>query len=197
MLGHYQILTGSGHGCKAWIGRSRNRRPLPLNTELIKEKISLSLQTFWKESWSLSPRKDRMVAIDPTFSFDKFHNLQQDLTRAQSSLIFQIRSNHIPLNVYLNRIGKSESKFCPNCASNGQEIAETVTHFLFECPRYDYERHSLDTKVGCSSRDLRIILSSKEMTCELIKFVGRTKQLQNTLGDMSTFCSVAKDSQDG
>ena len=24
MLGHYQILTGSGHGCKAWIGRSCN-----------------------------------------------------------------------------------------------------------------------------------------------------------------------------
>jgi len=27
MLGHYQILTGSGHGCKAWIGRSRNNLP--------------------------------------------------------------------------------------------------------------------------------------------------------------------------
>jgi len=27
MLGHYQILTVSDHGCKAWIGRSRNIRP--------------------------------------------------------------------------------------------------------------------------------------------------------------------------
>jgi len=27
MLGHYQILTGSDHSCKAWIGRGRNTMP--------------------------------------------------------------------------------------------------------------------------------------------------------------------------
>ena len=31
MLGHYQILTGSGHGCKAWIGRSRNSYSMEMN----------------------------------------------------------------------------------------------------------------------------------------------------------------------
>jgi len=68
------------------------RQPLPLNAEKIKENYALSLWISWKESWSLSPRKDRMAAINPTFPFDKFRALQQDLTRAQSSLLFQIRS---------------------------------------------------------------------------------------------------------
>ena len=50
-----------------------------------------------------------------------------------------------------------------------------VIHYLFECPSYDYKRHSLDAKLECSSRDLKAILSDKEAICKLIRFVGRTK----------------------
>ena len=134
-----------------------------------------------------------MDAIDPNFLYDKFRSWQKDLTRSQSSMLFQIRSNHLPLNVYLHRIGKTESRNCSNCASNGQEIEETVTHYLFECPSFDYERHTLDTNLGPNSRDLRTILEDKEMMSELLKFIGCTKRLQSSLGDVSTSCSNTTD----
>jgi ribonuclease HI len=174
------------------------KRRLPLNAELIKEKMAFQLGEEWKDNWTASPRKTRMDAIDPGFPYDKFRKMQHKFTRAQCSLLFQLQSNHLPLNVYLNRIGKAETKYCDSCCTiRNIDTAETVTHFLFECPSYDYERHSLDAKLGHHSRDLRTILSNKEDTSELLRFVGRTRRLQPTLGDVSKFRIVIVDQQDG
>jgi len=120
-------------------------RPLLCNAKLIKEEFGLLLKSKWLASWFSSPRKGRMDAIDPNFPFNNFWALQWNFTRAQSSILFQIRLNHLPLNTYLNWIGKSNTKFC---MASGRETAETVTHYLLKCPSYNYERHQLDAKLG-------------------------------------------------
>ena len=169
---------------------------LPLNADLVKENFKARLMDNWKANWAASPHKAKMDTLDTNFPFDKFRASLRSLTCPQC-LLFQLRSNHIPLNKYLNWIGKAEDKFCINCKRyRGTEVPEMVVHYLFECPSYDYERHSLDTKLGCSSRDLKAILSDKEAIRELIRFVRRTKRLKPSLGDISKFRLMADSQQD-
>ena len=53
------------------------------------------------------------------------------LCRKDQATIFRLRTQHIPLNQHLNRIGVIAEKACPLC--NHPE--ETVEHHLFHCPR--------------------------------------------------------------
>lgn len=159
--------------------------PLPPSIGIAKHQFLLGLREAWRDSWKLSPRKERLEKIDEDFPFEKHRKLLDGLTRIQSSIIFQIRSNHIPLNCYLYKIGKSPTKQCEQCWRRRRvEVAETVTHFLFECPSFDYERHDLDRKLGRSSRDLKTILSNAEHIRILLKYIGRTRRFKE-LGDVA------------
>ena len=51
------------------------------------------------------------------------------LRRGDQSLIFQLRTQHVPLNCHLNRIGVQQSAACPLC----DYPSETVEHHLFYC----------------------------------------------------------------
>ncbi|KAF8807973.1 hypothetical protein BYT27DRAFT_7012773, partial [Phlegmacium glaucopus] len=91
----------------------------------------------------------------------------------------QIRTNHFPLNAYLHKIGKLDSKWCESCRRlRFIEVAETVTHFLFECPSFNYEREELDRLLGVRSRNLRAILLKTGYIKELLRYIGRTGRLK-------------------
>ena len=51
------------------------------------------------------------------------------LPRREQSIIFRLRTGHIPLNSYLHRIKPHHPSACPLC----DEPEETVQHILFEC----------------------------------------------------------------
>ena len=153
------------------------RSPLLFSTGIAKTQFMSQLKTKWREKWDLSPQKERFNNIDPAFPFNKFRKIQEGLTRSQSSLIIQIQTNHFPLNTYLHKIGKTETKRCANCwRFRHEEVTEKVTHFLFECPSFDYERHDLDHKLGHQSRNLRAILSKKDHVKVFLHYIGRLKQ---------------------
>jgi hypothetical protein len=137
--------------------------PLPPSIGITEHQYLQKLREEWTINWSLSPRKVRMEKMDEDFSSEKHRNNIDGLTHAQSSLLFQICSNHLPLNNYLHKIGKASFKRCDRCWRRRRvEATETVTHFLFECPAFDYERHNLDRKLGWSSRDFKTILSEPD-----------------------------------
>lgn len=161
------------------------RSSLPPSLGAIKHQFIIKLREEWAGGWNLSPRKARLERLDEDFPFDKHRKVSDQLTRVQSSLLFQIRSNHLPLNCYLHRIGKAPHKRCEQCWRRRRvEVTETVIHFIFECPSYDYERHALDSKLGRSSRDLKTILSNPDNIRVLLKYIGSTKRLKD-LGDVS------------
>jgi ribonuclease HI len=161
------------------------RSPLPPSIGVTKHQFLLRLREEWAISWSRSPRKVRMEKFDEDFPFEKHRKSLEHLTRIQSSLIFQLRSNHLPLNHYLHRIGKIPLKRCEQCWRRRRtEATETVIHFLFECPSYEYERHDLDKKLGRSSRDLKAIFSDPDKTRVLLTYIGRTRRFKE-LGDVS------------
>ena len=52
------------------------------------------------------------------------------LTRKDQTIIFRLRTNHVPLNMHLNRIQPQHPPMCLLC----MYPYETVHHHLFECP---------------------------------------------------------------
>jgi 3-methyladenine DNA glycosylase Tag len=108
------------------------------------------------------------------------------LTRAQASMVFQLRTEHIPLNKYLHRIKKSETNKCTACPQiTGSAATESVRHFLFECPAYNNERRRLDAKLGRNSKDLKAILANPEHIKDLMQFIGQTERFKPSLGDLT------------
>ena len=155
------------------------KSPLLYSTEPTKAQFMNQLKTEWKEKWALSPRKTRFSNINSEFPLNKFQKIRAFLTRPQCSLVIQLQTNHILLNVYLHKIGKVDSKRCSSCwRVQHKDITETVIHFLFKCPTFDYERHDFDHKLGAQSRNLRTILGNKEHVKELIRYIGRTGRLK-------------------
>jgi len=139
------------------------------------------LRKEWQKLWDKSPRKVKLETVDNSFPFDN----HRKFSRAQASVIFQLRTRHIPLNAYLHKIGKSDSSRCEACWRRHQEIIhESVQHFSFECPEHFLERSRLEHKLGRDAQDLQTILKCKDKTLELIQYIRRTKRLQSTLGKL-------------
>ena len=88
----------------------------------------------------------------------------------------QIRSQHVSLNTYLHRIGKSRTRRCPKCERTEGEAAapETVNHYVFECPTYEDERWELGRAMGRRELNLKNIMSSEKGLRALTKFIAKT-----------------------
>jgi len=151
------------------------RSPLPLSAGIMKMQYMYQLKNDWKDKWALSPRKAHFDKVDPDFPFNKFRKIQEDLSHSQSSLIIQLQTNHFSINAYLHKIGKSNTKRCESCYRvRSDKITETITHFLFECQSYNYERHNLDRILGARSRNLKAILAKKNHIKTLLCYIGKT-----------------------
>ena len=80
---------------------------------------------------------------------------------------------------------KIASSQCEKCwTRDDDEIPETICHFLFECPEYNGPRSQLNAEMGQDSRSLGTLLASKEGTKSLLKYIGHTKRLQVTFGNV-------------
>jgi len=128
-----------------------------------------------------------MEQIDKNFPFKKFRKMQYHLTRAQSSLLLQLRSGHIPLNAHLYRLKCADTDTCQACSTRrgASPAKEMVTHFLFDCTEYQYECHDLDKLLGCHNRDLEHIMSKQKYIRALLKYIGRTKRLKRSFGTIT------------
>jgi hypothetical protein len=92
----------------------------------------------------------------------------------------QVRSGHLPLNFYLHRIGKAETKHCQVCRlKEGTDTpTETIHHFLYDCEAYANHRKSLIRSIGASNIALKdVMLETKRMKA-LAQFITKTKRLE-------------------
>jgi hypothetical protein len=53
-----------------------------------------------------------MECIDDTFPSNSDRKRQYELSREHASYLIQVKSGHLPLNIYLRRIKKADSKLC-------------------------------------------------------------------------------------
>ena len=103
------------------------------------------------------------------------------LSIKQSSIILQICCAHFPLNVYLCKIGKTNTDKCQECAPDqeGPPPSEMVNHFLFDCTAHDQAREEFIAKIGRNCLNLSDIMSNTDCMKALVTFVNRTQQFTN------------------
>jgi ribonuclease HI len=157
------------------------QRTLPRSSTVIKQVYHEKLQLRWALDWSESPRKTRFETVDDTFPFNSYRKRQQKLSRAHASVLMQVRSGHIPLNSYLHRIGKSESKKCTRCRveQGGEAPTESVNHFIFNCNRYTLQRQELVRKVGAGDFTVKKMMLEMKFMKALAQYIGRTGRLRD------------------
>jgi ribonuclease HI len=147
----------------------------------LKQEHIKKLKAAWHDRWKASPRYSRATKTDSSFPFTKFRKAADGLTRAQTSILVQLRTGHIGLNKHLARINKSESALCPTCSLS----EESVHHLLFECPSHRNARHHLTKALGRKASSLKFLLNNKKGISEVLKFIGRTGRLRRNFGDVT------------
>lgn len=159
------------------------RSPLPHSIPALKQQHNAKLEKVWKAEWRLSPRYHRTCTIDPKLPSRSFLKLAGSLCKKQTGLYIQMRTNHIPLNQHLHRIKRSDTPLCLQC---GEVTPENVHHFLFQCPRYERERHRLFLTLGRQATSISYLLTNTNAQVHLLKYVNATKRMTGTFGEVPT-----------
>ena len=159
------------------------RTPLPLSISALHQQHLSTLKNLWSLRWKKSPCYPRLCQTDPALPLDSFLCLitKAALTRTQSSLLFQLHTRHIPLNLHLHCIKKATSSCCLTC----EAPRETVHHFLLECLSYDAHREPLCHRWKHLSQDISFLLSDPKAIATTIDFIHATGRLQQTLSELS------------
>ena len=162
-------------------------KPLPFSADAKKQVYNQEIKAMWTEQWQISPRRAHMEQIDKLFPFTSFRTILDSLSHAQSSLLIQLWSGHIPLNAHLFRLNCVDTDKCEACYAcwGATSPRETVMHFLFNCPAHQNEWHYLNTALGQCSRDLGYIMSRKDSIWELLCYIGKTKRLRKPFGNVT------------
>jgi len=156
-------------------------KKLPMSTSAAKQTHENQLQRRWHEEWKNSPRHPHIEALDPSQMPNSFLRLTGHLKKKHTSIYIQLRTGHIPLNKHLHRIKKSTT---PECLQCGDNQIETVHHYLFDCPRYNRERHVLRQKLGRSTSSTSYLLSEKAAQQALFRYIDNTKRLHPVFGNI-------------
>ena len=157
------------------------KKPLPISISSTRQVLKNNLTTRWKGEWQLSPRYERMLAIDNSLPSNDYLSIIGQLRRNQASLLTQFRTGHIPLNVTLFRIKKAASPFCPHC---GHGTPESIFHFLLICPHHASARRPLLAVLGRHAMSIPFLLGTKTGIPYFLRYVADTKRLKTTFGEI-------------
>lgn len=125
-----------------------------------------------------------MQGIDEKFLYKKFRKWREYLTRAQGSILTQIRSRHLPTNTYLKRFKKREDNYCNNCLKNtNRMIPNTTNHYILDYLAYDEERDNLKRKIGrVNTVDLERLFKTEKGMRELLNYLDATGRFNQIIG---------------
>ena len=159
------------------------RKPLPISTSAQKQHHTERLKIAWKQEWGRSKRHKHVAKYSDKLPSPAYLQLTSTLTRQQTSLLTQLRTNHVPLNYHLYRIKATPSPTCPNCRANtGTAPAETIRHFLIQCTHYNQIRLQTIGRLGRGAYIVPYLLSDKKAIPHLLKYIHNTNRLTSTFG---------------
>ena len=117
-------------------GASLEQPNRPVSQKTAKQIIRSNTKLEWYNQWALSD-KGRVVFqyMPKPNKMDPINTLR----RRDQVNIFRLRTQHVPLNMHINRIKPEHAPLCSLC----DHPYETVKHFLFECPPLEDLRQQL------------------------------------------------------
>jgi len=133
------------------------------------------------EEWETSKRHNASNKIDASLPSDNYLHIADQLRRNQASLLIQLRTGHIPLNVILHQVKRSDTPDCPHC-KNG--IQETIHHYLLTCPSYAGARRILQAKLKRDTSSIPFLIGTQIGIPHLLRYVSNTKRLAATFGEV-------------
>lgn len=147
-------------------------KPLPANAAALRCHHRKQIQQDGLVTWRSSKRFKTTCKIDAKMVNPKGHflNLTTALTRAQASILFQLRTGHAPLNHHLHRINAIDSPLCTLCHSG----SETVRHYLLLCPALAKHRYFLSRAGAVISRSLPHLLGQAKYLPNLFNYIMAT-----------------------
>ena len=157
----------------------RLQKKLPAGTSACKRDYLEELKRRWVTEWQDSPRKRKLDLIDPLFPFNSFRKRLEKMSRGHTSLLVQVRCGHFPVNLYLHRIGKSDTKHCRACEEGpeGELVVETVDHFIYDCEEYTEQRRRLARDVGRTNMTTCDLMSEEKKMKALTVFITSSKRI--------------------
>ncbi|KZP07935.1 hypothetical protein FIBSPDRAFT_762171, partial [Athelia psychrophila] len=151
------------------------RKVLPFSVAALRQENTAKLKRTWTKRWRKSPRNRHFGATDKSTPSTKFLKLIDPYSCKQVSIITQFRTNHVPLNQTLFRIGRVESPACPHC---GGITIETIHQFILDCPHHEHACHMLCRKLGRKAGEIPFLLGDSTGIKEFLSFVHTTKHLK-------------------
>jgi ribonuclease HI len=147
------------------------RKALPHSLSAAKSHQNLLLHEEWHRLWKSSPRWTRLQQIDKSTPFRQTHRCVNTLSRRNSSLIVQFRTQKVALNSFLHKIGQHDNGLCETC-----HTPEDVNHFFFFCSRFTHQRELLKSSLGRHSNSLHYLLSSPKGIKHALTFIHNTRR---------------------
>ena len=152
------------------------RKPLKQNKAVLRQTRMSKLKERWKSEWDASARAEKFKPLELISPSNKYIKLISNdrLSRSDASRIFQLRTGHVPLNVYLERIKRAEKASCPACG----HPRENMQHYIFDCPSYSHERWAMLKQ--CSKREpkMKDVLNCAEMVLPIANYIQATGRFE-------------------
>jgi ribonuclease HI len=167
-------------------GRSSDKKTLPtfLHTELphsasaTNQRLRGDIKKAWNDEWKSSSRYRRFKHINAGLPAKRFTKVTHGLRRREISTMIQLRTSHIPLNAHLHQINQINHPSCSQCETDD---IEDIQHYLFICPRYQAERHTLERELKRDAQNLSFLLGDPTGVKELLKYIKATGRFNSTL----------------
>ncbi len=156
------------------------RRPLPLSVSRARQNFAAELNRRASDRWRRSRRSLRMVDIDRDLPSRKYAERISRLPRRHANLLLQLRTGHVPLQTYFERIGKALTSTCPTC----REEPESVRHYLLSCPTYVLHRAVHFRPLGYSGRKLSTLLNTEDALRPLFAYINATGRFRQVFGSL-------------
>jgi len=171
--------------CAAQEGSSPNeqlpaalRKRLPVSKSAAKQAYMAKLKRKAQREWEKSPHHQTINQFNDTMPSKKYLKLVKPLQRKHSSILYQLRTGHIPLAKHLHRFKKAESPQCPCC----HQEEETVHHYLMRCPAHQNARNAMIRDAGIDATNMNKLLSKKSLLPHLFRFISAPGRLRSVFG---------------
>ena len=166
--GHQGIKGNEEADALAKRGASQPQPEVQVTYDTVSKMIRANIKEEWLIDWT---KNSTGRSLYEYMSTPKPKDPINALQRHDQSLIFRLRTKHVPLNNHLNRIKKNHPAQCPLCNYPN----ETVEHHLLQCEQLKDLRRtflpaqpSIGNTLYCESEQLRA-------TCKFFRQASRLR----------------------
>ena len=163
--GHTGIQGNEKADMLAKKGSQTTQPQNPTTLQAVKQKIKQAYRKEWMDNWTNGSTARKVFKyMNKVVPKDCIKQLK----RKDQTTVFRLRTQHIPLNVHLNRINPEKPPHCVLC----NHPYETVEHVLFECREVEDLRllylpnlPDIENTLYCSKEQLESTALFYDMTC--------------------------------